>query len=227
MLLLTLVCHCFFFKVRTIQVEKKISEIVNRLNKTKEEKVVNLRELREERDRLEREGNKKKLREQVCLFNYSLRLFFWVAVLNFKSFVHYVLSTLVESARDFGIIRINNFSMSMHWMVDSQGGAYQFGYCQANWPALRTILTVWFDYLVEIFFFVTKFRSNSFACLWKPVAVLFKTLMKSLSSLEGVWIFFWNNIFVQYVTRNKKKKRKKRKGKRKLHWGKNGSCIYI
>ena len=66
LLLLTLVCH--FFKVRTIQVEKKISEIVNRLNKTKEEKVVNLRELREERDRLEREGNKKQLREQVRLF---------------------------------------------------------------------------------------------------------------------------------------------------------------
>ena len=65
-LLLTLVCH--FLKVRTIQVEKKISEIVNRLNKTKEEKVVNLRELREERDRLEREGNKTKLREQVRLF---------------------------------------------------------------------------------------------------------------------------------------------------------------
>ena len=65
-LLLTLVCH--FLKVRTIQVEKKISEIVNRLNKTKEEKVVNLRELREERDRLEREGNKKQLREQVRLF---------------------------------------------------------------------------------------------------------------------------------------------------------------
>ena len=66
LLLLTLVCH--FLKVRTIQVEKKISEIVNRLNKTKEEKVVNLRELREERDRLEREGNKTKLREQVRLF---------------------------------------------------------------------------------------------------------------------------------------------------------------
>jgi len=64
-------------KVRTIQVEKKISEIVNRLNKTKEEKVVNLRELREERDRLEREGNKKKLREQVCLFNYALMIFFF------------------------------------------------------------------------------------------------------------------------------------------------------
>ena len=66
MLLVTLVCR--FLKVRTIQVEKKISEIVNRLNKTKEEKVVNLRELREERDRLEREGNKKKLREQVRHF---------------------------------------------------------------------------------------------------------------------------------------------------------------
>lgn len=65
-LLLTQACH--FLKVRIIQVEKKISEIVNRLNKTKEEKVVNLRELREERDRQEREGNKKKLREQVRLF---------------------------------------------------------------------------------------------------------------------------------------------------------------
>jgi len=69
MVLITLVCHSF--KVRTIQVEKKISEVVNRLNKTKEEKVVNLRELREERDQLEREGNKKKLREQVCLLNYT------------------------------------------------------------------------------------------------------------------------------------------------------------
>ena len=69
MVLLTEVCH--FLKVRTIQVEKKISEIVNRLNKTKEERVVNLRELREERDQVEREGNKKKLREQVCLFNYT------------------------------------------------------------------------------------------------------------------------------------------------------------
>ena len=68
-MLLTEVCH--FLKVRTIQVEKKISEIVNRLNKTKEERVVNLRELREERDQLEREGIKKKLREQVCLFNYT------------------------------------------------------------------------------------------------------------------------------------------------------------
>ena len=66
MLLVTLVSH--FLKVRTIQVEKKISEIVNRLNKTKEEKVVNLRELREERDKIEREGNKKKLREQVRHF---------------------------------------------------------------------------------------------------------------------------------------------------------------
>lgn len=38
---------------------------MNRLNKTKEEKFPNLREEREERDRLEREDGKQKLREQV------------------------------------------------------------------------------------------------------------------------------------------------------------------
>ncbi|XP_022798863.1 coiled-coil domain-containing protein 25-like isoform X2 [Stylophora pistillata] len=51
-------------EVRIIKVEKRINEIVNRLNKTKEEKFPNLREEREERDRLEREDGKQKLREQ-------------------------------------------------------------------------------------------------------------------------------------------------------------------
>ena len=54
-----------FFQVRIIKVEKRINEIVNRLNKTKEETFPNLRGEREERDRLEREDSKQKLREQV------------------------------------------------------------------------------------------------------------------------------------------------------------------
>lgn len=51
--------------MQIIKVEKRVNEIVNRLNKTKEEKFPNLREEREERDRLEREDGKQKLREQV------------------------------------------------------------------------------------------------------------------------------------------------------------------
>lgn len=51
-------------EVRTIKVEKRINEIVNRLNKTKEERFPNLRDEREERDRQEREDGKQKLREQ-------------------------------------------------------------------------------------------------------------------------------------------------------------------
>lgn len=104
-------------KVRTIQVEKKISEIVNRLNKTKEEKVVNLRELREERDRLEREGNKKKLREQVCLLNKLLCTKAFFADSNKFQVICplQVKNTLVESARDFRIVLSNNnYSMSVH-----------------------------------------------------------------------------------------------------------------
>lgn len=47
-----------------MKVEKRINEIVNRLNKTKEEKFPDLRALREERDRAEREDQKHKLQEQ-------------------------------------------------------------------------------------------------------------------------------------------------------------------
>ncbi len=51
--------------MRTIRVEKRINEIVNRLNKTKEDKgTVDLRGQREERDRLEREDHKAVQREQ-------------------------------------------------------------------------------------------------------------------------------------------------------------------
>lgn len=63
-----------------MKVEKRINEIVNRLNKTKEEKFPNLRDEREERDRLEREDGKQKLREQVTLF------FQRISVLVFYSF---------------------------------------------------------------------------------------------------------------------------------------------
>lgn len=61
---LTLLSYCYI-QVQIIKVEKRVNEIVNRLNKTKEEKFPNLREEREERDRLEREDGKQKLREQV------------------------------------------------------------------------------------------------------------------------------------------------------------------
>ena len=49
-------------EVRTISVEKRINDIVNRLNKTKEERTeVDFRAEREERDRLEREDQKAKV----------------------------------------------------------------------------------------------------------------------------------------------------------------------
>ncbi|KAL4235546.1 Coiled-coil domain-containing protein 25 [Mactra antiquata] len=51
-------------EVRKVRVEKRINEIVNRLNKTKEEKFPDLRTLREERDRKEREDQHQKVQEQ-------------------------------------------------------------------------------------------------------------------------------------------------------------------
>ena len=54
----------FHMQVRTIHLEKRINEIVNRLNKTKVEKFPDLREEREGRDQLEREDQKAKQREQ-------------------------------------------------------------------------------------------------------------------------------------------------------------------
>ena len=54
--------------MRTIRVEKRLNEIVNRLNKTKQDKgKVDLRGEREERDRLEREDQKAIAREQKRL----------------------------------------------------------------------------------------------------------------------------------------------------------------
>lgn len=52
-------------EVRTIAVEKRINEIVNRLNKTKEERTgVDLRVEKEERDRKEAQQRKEKQREE-------------------------------------------------------------------------------------------------------------------------------------------------------------------
>jgi len=50
--------------VKTLKVEKKANEILNRLNKTREDKKPDLRAEREERDRQEREGQKAKAREE-------------------------------------------------------------------------------------------------------------------------------------------------------------------
>lgn len=50
-------------QVKTVRVEKKINEVVNRLNKTRAERKPDLRAEREERDRREREGQKARDRE--------------------------------------------------------------------------------------------------------------------------------------------------------------------
>lgn len=51
-------------EVKTLRVDKKVNEILNRLNKTCDEKKPDLRAEREERDRQEREGQKAKAREE-------------------------------------------------------------------------------------------------------------------------------------------------------------------
>lgn len=51
-------------EVRKVRVEKRINEVVNRLNKTKEEKFPDLRASREDRDKQEREDQKQKLLDQ-------------------------------------------------------------------------------------------------------------------------------------------------------------------
>ena len=52
------------FQVRKVKVERRINEVVNRLNKTKTEQLnVDLRGQREERDRAEREDQRKKQQE--------------------------------------------------------------------------------------------------------------------------------------------------------------------
>ncbi|XP_071807429.1 coiled-coil domain-containing protein 25-like [Asterias amurensis] len=51
-------------EVLNVKVDKRINEIVNRLNKTKEERMPDLQAEREERDRAEREAAKKVAREK-------------------------------------------------------------------------------------------------------------------------------------------------------------------
>ncbi|KAG0714310.1 Coiled-coil domain-containing protein 25 [Chionoecetes opilio] len=52
------------YGVRKIRLEKRINEIINRLNKTKVESQPNLRQDREERDKLERNEAKKEIKER-------------------------------------------------------------------------------------------------------------------------------------------------------------------
>jgi len=51
-------------EVRTVRVDKRINEIINRLNRTKEDLKPDLRAQREERDLKERDGQKAKMREE-------------------------------------------------------------------------------------------------------------------------------------------------------------------
>ena len=57
-----------FFQVRSVTVEKD-TEILKRLNKTKEERKPDLREEREERDRQERLEKRRKQQEEVKNIN--------------------------------------------------------------------------------------------------------------------------------------------------------------
>lgn len=61
-------------EVKTITVEKKINEIVNRLNKTKEVRDVDMKEERERRDRQEREDQKKLKREEKKQEKLAMKL---------------------------------------------------------------------------------------------------------------------------------------------------------
>ena len=58
-------------QVKTVTVEKKLSEVVNRLNKTSEERQPDLRAEREERDRQER-LEKRRLQEEEVGASLSL-----------------------------------------------------------------------------------------------------------------------------------------------------------
>ena len=61
--------HCVrTTQVKTVMVEKKASDIVNRLNKTCEERQPDLRAEREERDRQERLEKRRVQEEEVCLY---------------------------------------------------------------------------------------------------------------------------------------------------------------
>ena len=64
---INLVIYKLYFQVITVRVEKRLNEIVNRLNKTKVEKHPDFRTEREERDALEREDQKAIAREQKKL----------------------------------------------------------------------------------------------------------------------------------------------------------------
>ena len=63
---------CAILQVFTVKVEKKLNEVVNRLNRTREEKYPNLQELREKRDREEQAELRLQQQEKVRLSIHTL-----------------------------------------------------------------------------------------------------------------------------------------------------------
>ena len=61
---------CSVVEVFTVRVERKMNEVVNRLNRTKELRRPNLREEREERDREETVDKRRRAEEQVGLLRF-------------------------------------------------------------------------------------------------------------------------------------------------------------
>ena len=59
--------HFVSLQVRIVTVEKKSNEVLNRLNKTKQEASPDFRAMREERDRKQRSDEKRKMQKQVIL----------------------------------------------------------------------------------------------------------------------------------------------------------------
>ena len=68
-MMLRLYCHK---QVKTVTVEKKLNEIVNRLNKTCEERQPDLRAEREERDRQERLERRRLQEEEVRIHRHLI-----------------------------------------------------------------------------------------------------------------------------------------------------------
>ena len=65
--------YYYFLKVKHMKVEKRINEIVNRLNKTEvEKKNADLKSELDERDRQERESKKQALKEMERKQTYDL-----------------------------------------------------------------------------------------------------------------------------------------------------------
>jgi len=88
-------------EVRKVKVEKRLNHVVNRLNKTKIEKLnVDLRAEREERDRLEREDKKALLRKQKEEEKAEAKRREEEAKL--KSYAHVMVTDKMKTNKDYG-----------------------------------------------------------------------------------------------------------------------------